>query len=773
MPEEKIIDDYYSSIKSTSWENKSWKKDDSQKVKVKKVIKKVVKKTEEPINSSDFSTNNKESNKENKVVKKKIIQKVNVVENTGEEKKVEKEAKFSFKNNKTIKPKNFWEDKPRWWLKNKNFKNKNQEEDNSKKKTFQKTKTRWKFRFYDKEPEDTSFTRSQKIIKTKKEEKKVEDIKQNLTVRTWETITIWETFSLKEFSEKVWVPLVKLIAEFMKNGMMVNINSKIDFDSASIIAEAFEVKLQKDNSSWVSVKELMSWNIADLLVEEDSSKLEERPPVVSIMWHVDHGKTSLLDCIRKSKIADWEAWGITQSIWAYQVEQNGKKITFLDTPGHEAFTIMRYRGAKATDIAVLVVAADEGIKPQTLESISHAKEAWIPVIVAINKMDKQGANPDHVKWQLSENGLTPEDWWGDTPVVPVSAKTWFWIDDLLEILLLVAEIKELKANPNRNWVATVIESHLDKSLWPVSTVLVNTWTINKGDNVVCNDSFWKVKVMKNFENIWLLKSLPWDPVLIIWLDKVVNWWDILQVVSSSSIAKSKADEYRELTKQEEKNKSSWLEVLMSKIKAGNLKQLKVLIKADTNGSLEAIKSSILKLSTDETNIAIIHSWVWNITEWDVLMVNSSEAVLVWFNIDIVSSAKTILERSDVTYINSKIIYHITEKIEKIVSWMLDPREIEIFLWNASVLAKFYTDKKFLILWIDLKKDSKIESNCLARVIRKDKKILDWKITSLKQWIEEVKELEWPLECWIRFEWKTDVEEGDLLEIYKIEIQKNI
>jgi len=811
MPEKKIVDDYYSSINSDSSEKNNWNNKSKPKIKARKIVKKVVKKVEEKKDSSISSVVKKENTEKKSSfvrrsdrssnTRKPFVQKMSVVksekkESSTESKKSDKPTSSTTAYRRTTSPnykgsssnykwksnfnkpsdnstddktKNFWEDKVKGGLKK--WERRNYWNDSSKKTWwFNKNKTRGRFKFYDKEPVDTSFTRSNKILKPK-EEKKVEDIRQNLTVRTWETIVVSDAFSLKEFSEKIWVPLVKLIAEFMKNGMMVNINSKIDFDSACIIAGSFEIKLQRDNSKWVSVKDLMTWDISDLLIEDDSSKLEERPPVISIMGHVDHGKTSLLDSIRKAKVADGEAWWITQSIWAYQVEQNGKKLTFLDTPWHEAFTIMRSRWAKATDIAILVVAADEWVKPQTIESISHAKEAGIPVIVAINKMDKDWANPDHVKWQLAENGLTPEDWGGDTPMVPVSAKSWFWIDDLLEILLLVAEMKELKANPNRAWVATVIESHLDKSLWPVATVLVNTGNINKWDNIVCNDSFWKIRTMKNFENIWLMKAFPWDPILIIWLDKVVNGWDVLQVVSNSSIAKSKSFEYSEIIANIKKNEVSWLDILMSRIKAWNLKQLKVLIKADTNWSLEAIKWSILKLSTEETNIVIIHSWVGNITEWDVLMVDSSDAILVWFNVEPISNARSALDKSTVEYINSKVIYHITDRIEKIVSWMLDPKEVEVPLWEWKVLQIFYTDKKFLILGLDIKEDNKIERWCLVRVIRKDNKIWDWKITSLKQWIEEVKEVEWPIQCWIRFDWKVDILQWDVLELYKIEIQK--
>jgi len=454
MAEKKIVDDYYSNVKSNSWDNKTKNTDSKPKIKAKKIVKKVVKKVEDKKDSSTISdskkseerkenTNrssfNKNSNsnsnnsfkrKENN--KKPFVQKMGVVKTEERKSSViwhapEKKSSNWYRgkpnpnykgknnnpnykwnnnfsnnsgNNKTEeRQKNYWEDKQKGGLKKWERKNYNNSQSAWKKAgSFSKWKTRGRFKFYDNTPKDTSFTRSTKIEKKQKEEKKIEDIKQTLISKTWETVVISDVFSLKEFSEKIWVPLVKLIAEFMKNGMMVNINSKIDFDSASIIAEAFEVKLQKDDSKWVSVKDLMTWNIADLLIEDDKSKLKPRPPVVSIMGHVDHGKTSLLDSIRKAKVADGEAGWITQSIWAYQVEHDGKKLTFLDTPGHEAFTVMRSRWARATDIAILVVAADEWVKPQTIESISHAKEAGIPVIVAINKMDKEWANPDHLKW---------------------------------------------------------------------------------------------------------------------------------------------------------------------------------------------------------------------------------------------------------------------------------------------------------------------------------------------------------------------------------------
>jgi translation initiation factor IF-2 len=489
------------------------------------------------------------------------------------------------------------------------------------------------------------------------------------------------------------------------------------------------------------------------------------------MWHVDHGKTSLLDYIRQAKVASWEAGWITQSIWAYQVELDQWKITFLDTPGHEAFTIMRARWAKSTDIAILVVAADEWVKPQTIESINHAKEAGIPIIVAINKMDKQWANPEHVKGQLVEHGLTAEDWGWETPMIPISAHSGFWVDELLEIILLVAEMLELKANPDRAWVATVIESHLDHKLWPVATVLVNTGTVKMIDNIVCQDTYWKIKVLKNYTNHSVKFALPGEPVLIVWLDKVVNGWDILQVVSSVEQAKQKAEEYRAILFKQKIAWSTWLALLMSKIKAWNLKQLKIILKADTNGSLEAIKWSLIKLSTLETTVQIIHAWVWSITESDILMGQWSSAILVGFNVWVLPTAKSTLESSWVEYIASDIIYHITDKIERIVTWMLDPKEVEIILTKARVWWIFFTWKWFIILGLKVPPESTIESKTLVRIIRKKKMIWTWKIESLKSWIIEVKDLEWPIECWIKLVTNVAIEMWDDLEIYKIEIQK--
>ncbi|NUJ97397.1 translation initiation factor IF-2 [Candidatus Gracilibacteria bacterium] len=614
--------------------------------------------------------------------------------------------------------------------------------------------------------DENVFIRSSKVNK-KKEEKKAEDIVQNLVSHSGETIVIGDVLSVKELSEKLGIPLTKLIAEFMKNGMLVNINSKIDFDSASIIAEIFDIKLEKDNSSGISVQDLLHGNILEMLKEEDSSKLEERPPVISIMGHVDHGKTSLLDYIRNAKVVQGEAGGITQSIGAYQVVHNEKRITFLDTPGHEAFTVMRARGAKSTDIAILVVAADEGVKPQTIESINHAKEAGIPVVVAINKMDKEGANPDFVKNQLSENGLIPEDWGGDTPMIPVSAKTGFGIDTLLEIILLVAEMKNLKANPTRLGVATVIESHLDNKLGPVATILVNTGTINQGDNIVCKDTYGKIKILKDYAHKNIKTSAPGDPVLVIGLEKVVEGGDILQVLPSIEQARQRAIEYKDILAHVKSKSISSLDNIMSKIKAGNLKQLKLLIKADTNGSLEAIKGSLIKLSTEETTVTIIHSGVGNITESDIAMCQGSSAILIGFRVSVIQNAKNLIQELGVELISSEVIYHITEKIEKIVTGMLDTKEVEIILGQAVVGGIFYNSKDFMIIGLKLKDESIIEKKAKIRIIKGDKILGYGEVSSLKQGVEEINKFEGPGECGIKYVGNHKPEMGDMLEFYKI------
>lgn len=523
------------------------------------------------------------------------------------------------------------------------------------------------------EMDDGSFRRGHKTAK--KKEKKLEDIEQVLVDRTGQEVSIGDMISVKEFSDKIGIPVAKIIGELMKNGVLVTLNAPIDFDTCFLIGEAFGITIVREQSDEVSVSDLMDGNIADLIKEEDESRLETRSPIISVMGHVDHGKTSILDYIRKTSVASGEAGGITQKIGAYQVERNGKKITFLDTPGHEAFTIMRARGAKLTDIAVIVIAADEGMKPQTIESINHAREAGVPIIVAVNKMDKPGANLEMIKGQMAEQALQPEDWGGDIVVVPVSAHTGLGMDTLLDMILLQAEVLELKANPNRSAIATVIEAHLDPKLGSVATVLINTGTLRKGDDIVCAGASGRVRTLKDYKGRNTEEALPGMPVQITGLSDVVEGGDILQSVASPEMATTRAKEFTAA-----KNKKSIhafegasLGMLMSRLKSGSLKQLKVVLKTDTGGSLEALKAALAKLSTPETQVTFIHAAVGDVNQSDVMMAGTSQALLIAYNVGVNPAAKSALAQSKIEFIDKKVIYHVLERVEAIITGMVDIR----------------------------------------------------------------------------------------------------
>lgn len=655
------------------------------------------------------------------------------------------------------KKKNFWE---------------NKQPDSARKSPFSynddSKRFKWKkwFKFKAFEEDDGTFRRSKKSA-WEKTEKNVDDIKQTLVDKSWQEVHLSDFLTVKEFSEKLWVPMSKIIWEFLKNGMMVNLNTRVDFDTCFIIAETFSIKVIKEVNWNVSIASVLEWNLEDLMKNDDPTKRIDRAPIISIMWHVDHWKTSILDYIRKTEVASWEAWGITQKIWAYQVEKHGKKITFLDTPWHEAFSIMRARWAKLTDIAIIVVAADEWMKPQTIESINHAKQAWVQIIVAVNKMDKPGANLDFVKWQLAEQWLHPEDWGGTTVVVPVSAHTWLWIETLLEMILLVSEMQELKADPTRSAIATVIESHLDSKLWSLATILVNSGTLNKSDYVVCWSAYWRLRFIKDYKWKNIDSAGPSMPVLISWLSSVVDWWDILQVTTDIETAKVKAHEFELVKASKSINQFEWasLELLLSRIKTWNLKQLKVVVKTDSNWSLEALKEALHKLWTNEIKVQIIHSWVWDINESDVIMAGTSQAILVWYNVWVWANAKHTLQNSKIEFINKKVIYHILEKLEWIITWMIDIKHDDVDLWEAKVKAIFFTSKDRMVIGCELK-EWKVESKAKVRVVRNSKKAWSWDLVWLKHWVVDVNEiLEW--EFWIAFKWDTIIEVWDILEFYKI------
>lgn len=617
--------------------------------------------------------------------------------------------------------------------------------------------------------DDGGFRRGNKIS-SKKKEKSLEDITQVLVDHTGQEVAISDVISVKEFSDKIGIPVAKVIGELMKNGVLVNLNAPIDYDTCFLIGEAFGIKIIKEISENVSVSDLMDGNIADLINEDEPSRLVERSPIISVMGHVDHGKTSILDYIRKTTVASGEAGGITQKIGAYQVKRNDKKITFLDTPGHEAFTIMRARGAKLTDIAVIVIAADEGMKPQTIESINHAKAAEVPVIVAVNKMDKPGANLDLIRGQLAEQGLQPEEWGGTTVVVPVSAHTGLGIEDLLDMILLQSELLELKANPNRGGVATVVEAHLDQKLGSVATILVNTGTIRKGDNIVCAGAYGKVRTLKDYKGKNLDEAGPSVPVQITGLSQVVEGGDILQVVSTPELATTRAKEF--LLAKNKKSihafEGASLGMLMSRLKSGALKQLKIVLKTDSNGSLEALKSALVKLSTPETQVVFIHSAVGDINQSDVMMAGTSQALLIAYNVGILPAAKSALSQSKIEFIDKKVIYHVLEKVEAIITGMIDIRFDEAELGIAKVKAIFYTGKNNSMMIVGLGVETgKIENRAKVRVIRGDRKVGSGEVANLKMGPLDVNEVEEGNDCGINFKGDVTIEEGDVLEFYKM------
>lgn len=610
-------------------------------------------------------------------------------------------------------------------------------------------------------------TAAKKTDTSKKSEEKEVSVKGR-------TIEIEDTISVKEFAEKAELSAAKIIGELMKNGILANINQQLDFETASVIAEELGLKLKRKRGS-AAVEDIFAGNLEKLLAEDDASVLEKRPPVVSVMGHVDHGKTKILDAIRETNVVDGESGGITQHIGAYQVvvpsekkDLKGKVITFLDTPGHEAFTSMRARGAKTTDIAILVVAADEGVKPQTIESINHAREANIPIIVAINKMDKENANPDKVKAELAEQGLQPEEWGGDTTMVPVSAMTGEGITTLLEMILLTADMGELKGNSNRPAVGTVVEADLDSSFGPVATVLINTGTLKVMDNVIIGSTYGKVKAMIDHTGKKLKELNPSGVARIAGLDETPKSGDILQVVTNEKEARTQAIKIKEMLKNEEFKKSGMgVSEIMARIQEGSLKILKLIVKTDTKGSLEAIKQSLEKIKSDDVAIKIVHSGVGSITESDVMMAAAGGGIVAGFHVDANSHVKKMAEREGVEVVIYEIIYELIDDVKKLLTGMLEPEIVVNELGKATVKAIFFTGKKNMIVGVKVT-EGMLEKDSNLRVVRGEENIGEGKLTALKVVSEDVKNVEVGNECGITFEGKLKLEEGDILEAYKEE-----
>ena len=571
--------------------------------------------------------------------------------------------------------------------------------------------------------------------------------------------------SIKTLSEKIGKSAAEIVKTLFVLGIMKTINDSIDFATAELVADEFGITLEYKPD--VTFEDTLT---AQLEVDEveDLENLVPRPPIVTIMGHVDHGKTSLLDYIRKTNVTGGEAGGITQHIGAYTVTLKGAPITFLDTPGHEAFTSMRARGAQVTDIAVLVVAADDGIMPQTIEAISHAKQANVPIIVALNKMDRAGANPDRVLSQLAENGVTPEEWGGDTPVVRVSAKTGMGVEELLEQILVRAEVEELRANPDRAARGTIIEAKLDKGLGKIATILVQTGTLHVGDNVVAGVCTGKIRAMIDDKGRKVKKAGPSTPVSVTGWDDVPEAGDRLDVVADEKFARELAEERKlKLAASQNENTAVSLNDLFDKISKGELKSVKLIIKADVQGSVEAVKQSLSKLGNEEVNIDIIHSAVGGIKESDVLLAETSGAIIIGFNVRPDTNAKQLAAQKHIDIRFYNIIYNAIEDIEKAVKGMLDPKFQEVVLGSAEIRELFKISGVGTIAGCHVV-DGKIVRGAKARLIRNGKVEYTGEIASLRHGKDDVKEMAKNFDCGIMLQNYQDVKVDDIIEAFTME-----
>lgn len=566
--------------------------------------------------------------------------------------------------------------------------------------------------------------------------------------------------TIKDLSEKIGKPVTEIVKKLMLLGIMATINSTIDFDTAELVSNDLGVELELKLDKTYEEKLLESAK-----EDDEAEKLVKRPPIVTVMGHVDHGKTSLLDAFRQTNVVAGEAGGITQSIGAYQISFNGEKITFIDTPGHAAFTAMRARGAKATDIAILVVAADDGIMPQTVEAINHIKAAGVPMIVAINKMDKPEANPDRIKQQLTEHEVLPEEWGGDTIVVPISAKTGLGLDDLKQTILLVAEMQELKANPDKHATGVVIEAELDKNRGPVASILVHSGTLHVGDSIMSGITFGKVRAMYN-ENSKSVKSAgPSTPVSVLGFNEVPVSGDQVYAVDES-LSKQVIQERIDKIKQERAKETSGvtLDNFMNKVHEGTLKNLNIIIKADTMGSVEALKATLLPIANEEAKVNVIHSAAGAVTESDVILAQTTGAIIICFNQKPVPKAKALAESQKIEIKEYKIIYEIVDDITAAISGMLTIKYEEKYIGNAEIrmVFKLSTAGKVAGSYI---KDGKVTRNAIAKVMRGDEEIGVTTVDSVKIVKDEKAEVAKGFECGIKLHDNIDFKEGDIINFY--------
>ena len=570
-----------------------------------------------------------------------------------------------------------------------------------------------------------------------------------------------DRISVKLFAEKTGKPVAEIIKKLFMLGMMCTINSEIDFDTASLIAAEFDIELEQK----------IEQTAEDVLIaedkEDDESELVTRAPVVTIMGHVDHGKTSLLDAIRKTKVTEGEAGGITQHIGAYTIEINERQITFLDTPGHEAFTAMRARGAQATDIAILVVAADDGVMPQTIEAINHAKSAGVPIIVAINKMDKVGANPDKIKQALTEYELVAEEWGGDIIMVPVSAITGEGIETLLEMILLVADVQELKANPNRLAKGTIIEARLDKGRGPVATVLVQNGTLHIHDTIVAGTAYGRVRAMLNDMGESVKEAGPSQPIEVIGFSEVPNAGDIMYAVEQDKLSRQVAEERKDKQKAEKLKAMSKvsLDDLFNQIAEGQIKDLNLIVKADVQGSVEAVRQSLERLSNEEMRVRVIHGAVGAISESDVMLASASNAIIIGFNVRPESSVAGAAERENVDIRLYRVIYNAIEDIEAAMKGMLAPEFEEVVTGHAEIRQTYKVSSVGTVAGCYVQ-DGKVTRNASVRLLRDNIVIYEGKLSSLKRFKDDVKEVNAGYECGLTIDGYNDIKEGDVVEVYE-------
>ncbi|MGW9983603.1 translation initiation factor IF-2 [Staphylococcus epidermidis] len=615
---------------------------------------------------------------------------------------------------------------------------------------------------------NNKINKNQKNNKNKKNNKNNKP--QNEVAETKEMpskITYQEGITVGELAEKLNVESAGIIKKLFLLGIMANINQSLDEETLELIADDYGVEIEKEV---VVDEEDLSIYFDD---ETDDSDAIERPAVVTIMGHVDHGKTTLLDSIRNTKVTEGEAGGITQHIGAYQIENSGKKITFLDTPGHAAFTTMRARGAQVTDITILVVAADDGVMPQTIEAINHAKEAEVPTIVAVNKIDKPTANPDRVMQELTEYGLIPEDWGGDTIFVPLSALSGDGIDDLLEMIGLVAEVQELKANPNKQAVGTVIEAELDKSRGPAASLLVQNGTLNVGDAIVVGNTYGRIRAMVNDLGKRIKSAGPSTPVEITGINDVPLAGDRFVVFGDEKQARRIGEARHEASviQQRQESKNVSLDNLFEQMKQGEMKDLNVIIKGDVQGSVEALAASLMKIDVEGVNVRIIHTAVGAINESDVTLANASNGIIIGFNVRPDAGAKRAAEAENVDMRLHRVIYNVIEEIESAMKGLLDPEFEEQVIGQAEVRQTFKVSKVGTIAGSYVT-EGKITRNAGVRVIRDGIVLFEGELDTLKRFKDDAKEVAQGYECGITIEKYNDLKEGDIIEAFEmVEIQR--